>query len=151
MIHTRILYSAQLCNQNCSKQIPSLHVYKYFVCLFVCLKSINANTTEQIGPYMTPGQVYGCSKLHKFVSIYLDFCKILKVQEKNIFESANFFYCFILYKEKMLTDKSLRGEGAQENWGDVSFPGKLGADDPPPWKIRSTKNESAQLLSLVWF
>ena len=35
----------------------------------------------------------------------LDFCEILKKREK-IWKYANFFvcYCFILYKEKMLTD-----------------------------------------------
>ena len=35
-------------------------------------------------------------------------CKSLKMSEKNISKSANFFvcYCFILYKEKMLTDRA---------------------------------------------
>ena len=35
------------------------------------------------------------------------FCKILKMREKNIMKSAKFFcFCFVLYKEKMLTDKT---------------------------------------------
>ena len=40
---------------------------------------------------------------------YKNLCpKVLKMRNKNIFESANFFcYCFILYKEKMLTEVEL--------------------------------------------
>ena len=46
-----------------------------------------------VGPHITPGKVYERSKLQKFVS------KSLKMREKNISKSANFFvrYCFLLY------------------------------------------------------
>ena len=34
----------------------------------------------------------------------LDFCKILKIHEK-ILSTTYFLFCFILYNEKMLTDR----------------------------------------------
>ena len=49
---------------------------------------------------------YGCSKLQKIVSTSL-ICEILKKSEKN-FENQRTFFCywFIVYKEKMLTDRA---------------------------------------------
>ena len=59
-----------------------------FACLYVSLYPINVKTADQIGPkfrvgkHMTPGKVYGCSNLQKFVSKVFEFGKILKMREK---------------------------------------------------------------------
>ena len=55
-----------------------------FVCLFVCVYW-TSKTAEPIAPksHMTPGKENGCSELQKIVSIFFDFCKILKIHEKN--------------------------------------------------------------------
>jgi len=55
-----------------------------FVCLFVCVYW-TSKTAEPIAPksHITPGKENGCSELQKIVSIFFDFCKILKIHEKN--------------------------------------------------------------------
>ena len=67
------------------------------VCLsmFVCLYPTNVKTTEPIGPkfcvepQMTPGKVYGCSKLQKCVSkSFLFFVKFWKCAKK--------YYSFVI-------------------------------------------------------
>ena len=55
----------------------------FFVCIQYTSKRLGPKFC--VGPCMTTGKVYGCSKLQKFVSFW--FC-----------------FCFILYKEKILTD-----------------------------------------------
>ena len=79
--------------------------------LSVRLYLINVNETAEhfgskfcVGPYMTPGKVYGWFKFQKFVS--KSFLLLLNFENarKNILKSANFFvgYCVILYKKKNL-------------------------------------------------
>ena len=72
------------------------------------LYPINVKTAEPIGPkicvwlHMTPGKVYEWSKFQVFY-----FCKILKMREKLLWNPQTFVcFCFILYKENMLTDKT---------------------------------------------
>ena len=56
-----------------------------------------------VGPHMTPGKVYGCSKLQKFVSKVFDFCKSLKMREQIWVNPRNFFivnfYTFTFQRE----------------------------------------------------
>ena len=78
-------------------------------CLSVCLYPIKVKTAEPIGPkfvwdLMWPqGRFYDWSKLKKFEFKNFLFCKILKIREKI---RKLFLFCFLLYKEKMLTDKA---------------------------------------------
>jgi len=84
----------------------SSSIYIYFACLFVCLCPINVKTAEPIGakfcvsPHNTPKK---WSNFQNFVHKSFYFVKIWKCA-KNTMKSASFFI-FILYKEKMLTDK----------------------------------------------
>ena len=55
-----------------------------------------------MGTHMTPGNVYGCSKLQKIVSKSWYFLKFENGWE--IF--LNHELCLILYNEKMLTDRA---------------------------------------------
>ena len=76
------------------------------VCLsmFVCLYPTNVKTAEPIGPkfcvgpHLTPGKVYGCSKLQKCVSKSFCFLFNFKNALKNII-------LLLLHQEKMLTDE----------------------------------------------
>ena len=74
------------------------------VLVFVCLYPINNKTAQPIrpifcvGPHMTPGNVYGCSKLQKMcVQKFLIFVKF-----QNYLKIHHFFFSFRLYKETML-------------------------------------------------
>ena len=89
----------------------SIYIYTLLVCLFVCSYPINVKTAEPIGPkfcvgpYMTPGKVYGKIKISKIIqqnSIFIKFWKL-----PNFFiKFANFLSLFHnTYKEKMLTIK----------------------------------------------
>ena len=82
---------------------------KYMLCLSVCLYPINVKTTEPTGPkfcmrpHMTPGKVYGCSKLQKVESKSFKFLKIRKI---ILINPRTFLYSFKLYKEKLLKDRA---------------------------------------------
>ena len=57
---------------------------------------------------MTPGKVYGCSKLQINYPKIFEFLKNLESPGKNIVKSTIFFVIvFLLYKEKMLTDRTI--------------------------------------------
>jgi len=80
----------------------------YILCLSasVCLYPINVRTAEQIGPkfcvgpHVTQGEDLWMIKIKKKLCLKVFyFCKILKMRE-------NFLKFFMLYKEKMLTDKA---------------------------------------------
>ena len=82
--------------------------------MLVCLYPINVKTAELIGlnffvgPYMTPGKVYGCSKLQINYPKIFEFLKNLVSPGRNIVKSTIFFVIvFLLYKEKMLTDRTI--------------------------------------------
>ena len=79
---------------------PNSSIYNiYFACLevylsFVCMCPINVKTAEQIGPkfcvwlYMTPGKVYGWSKLQQN-SIFIKFYK-----STTLFYKIRQLFCF---------------------------------------------------------
>ena len=114
LIFKNLLWYSKCIAEQWTFIIFTLHIVSLSVCLFVCLYPINIKTaglTDRaqffVGPHMTPGNVYGCSKLKNLCTKVFDFCKRLKNNEKYILKSANFFCCcFILYKENMLTDKA---------------------------------------------
>ena len=84
------------------------------LCLSGCLYPINVKTAKPIGlkfcvgPHLTLGKVYEWSKFQKFVfKSFFYFCKILKMREKILWNPQTFFlFLFLLYKEKVLTDKA---------------------------------------------
>ena len=70
-----------------------ISIYKYILCMSVCLLPINVKTakpigpTSFVGPHMTPGKVYGCSKLEKFVSNKFRFSSNFENPRKNMIKS----------------------------------------------------------------
>ena len=76
------------------KLLFSIYIYTLLVCLTVRLYPINGGTDRAqifVGPHMTPGKVYGCSKLQKFVSTnFLFLCEILKMREKILWIPQTF-------------------------------------------------------------
>ena len=105
-------------NKNCkvqstiSKYIYDLYMRAsiYVLCLSVCpsvrLYTISVKTAKSIGlifcvwPQMTPGKVYGCSKLQKFAPKVVNFCKILKMREKVLLNPWTLFLSFHIVQRK---------------------------------------------------
>ena len=91
----------------------SININMYFFCMSICfLWPIKVKNPKPIGlkfcvrPRMIPGKVYGCPELQKVVLLSI-FVKFKKCAKKSVKIRELFFcYCFILYKEKMLTDRS---------------------------------------------
>ena len=79
-VHTKIQPNRSSCLAGYAQHIYDMNVVFYYIYII-----INVKTAEQIeskfslGPYMTPGKVYGCSILQKFVSklffIIVLYCK----------------------------------------------------------------------------
>ena len=87
------------------------YLYVNYACLYVCLYPINVKTAEPIRPkfcvwpHVTPGRFMNDQNFQNLCFKVLYFCKILK-SAKKYNKIRNFLFCFILYKEKMLTDKA---------------------------------------------
>ena len=80
------------------KQLP--------ICIFTLLVSISFTiqwTSKQLnwyGPtHVTPGKVYWMLRITKFVTKKFDFCKILKIHEKNN-KSSKFFIIALYYTKR---------------------------------------------------
>ena len=94
-----------------------LYIYTFLVCLSNCLCPINVKTVKLIGtkfcvgPHMTPGKVYGWSKLK--ISLQLLQLSSNFIKLKN---SRNFFYEIneLLNNEKMFTIE--REDGREALW-----------------------------------
>ena len=91
-----------------------LSIYLYSInilCLSVCLYPINVKTAEPIGPKICVGPCMTCRKGFINAQSYIKlFPKFISMREKIFLKNLrNFlviFVCFILYKEKMLTDRA---------------------------------------------
>ena len=90
-----------------------LYIYMKFACLSVILNKINVKTAEPIGPkfcmgpYMTPRKVCRGTKLQKLVFKSFWFLLNLKNAQQILINLRTFvYYCFILYKEKIYTDRA---------------------------------------------
>ena len=59
-----------------------------------------------VGAHITSRKVYGCLKLQKFISKLFNFCKILKIHKKCYLIRKLFLLFFILYIEKMFTNRA---------------------------------------------
>ena len=116
MLWLTVLFDALVSDQHSSKQPFNLHRTPFaFVHLTVrtrklwkenrLFSSIQAQIFNQI---TCPQGMFMMLRIaKKFLSKIFDFCKILKILEKNMIKSAKYFcYCFIWYKEKVLTDSA---------------------------------------------
>ena len=97
-----------------SRLCLTFYIYTLLGCLgvwlFVCPFVSNSNTrqngwTDQAqifcGTSHNPRKVYGCSKLHKFVSKSFWFLSDFEKSRKNITISAYFFFTSLCLKQKM--------------------------------------------------
>ena len=102
LIFKNLLWYSKCIAEQWTFIIFTLHIVSLSVCLFVCLYPINVKMAEMIGPnffvgpHMTPGNVYGCSKLKHLCTKVFYFCKRLKIT-KNIFLNPQTFFVIVSY------------------------------------------------------